>query len=133
MWINAAIGMILGIPCALFASPVILTEVVPDGPYAWVERFGIAGLAMFILFWFLRSLVRDGVKPFVAGTLANQDRFAAALEGLEKSTRDTVAIVQSMHERLEHHVTSDERIDAEIVGALREIRSEVAPHKHGGG
>lgn len=82
--------------------------------------YGLAGLLLFVLFWFLKALVEHGVKPFVAGTLSAQTRMAESLTSIQESHIRIVGLVESLNTRLTAHMASDERTDRAI---LREIES----------
>lgn len=84
-----------------------------------VVQFGVAGIAIGVLLWFLRALVTHGVVPFVQGTLANQQRIAEAIVGVESSTRETARVMVELTGRLDRHMTKDEAIDELILAQLK--------------
>lgn len=96
-----------------------------DPTLGWIERFGIAGVSLAILFWFLRALVNRGVVPFVKGTLENQGKVASTLATVEKGIAVTIEAVHEMRNALSEHVRRDEITDVKILEVLEAISDRV--------
>ena len=97
-----------------------------DGnPAESLANYGFAGILLGMLFWFLRALVNNGVKPFVESTIKNQQSMATAmekqvtaLESIHQSSEKVSALVASMDQQLRDHMVSDARVDKAILDEL---------------
>lgn len=116
---------------ALFAWLSVLAAL--DSVEEVFLSYGLAGLLLFVLFWFLKALVEHGVKPFVAGTLSAQTRMAESLTSIQESHIRIVGLVESLNTRLTAHMASDERTDRAILREIEECHGKVNRPGNGGG
>lgn len=97
-----------------------------DGnPAESLANYGFAGILLGMLFWFLRALVNNGVKPFVESTIKNQQSMATAmekqvtaLESIRLSSEKVSELVALMDKQLREHMINDARADKAILEEL---------------
>lgn len=101
-----------------------------DGnPAESLANYGFAGILLGMLFWFLRALVNNGVKPFVESTIKNQQAQAVAMEkqviameSIRSSSEKLSQLVASMDEQLREHMANDAKADKAILDELTLVR-----------
>lgn len=102
-----------------------LVAALDGNPAESLANYGFAGILLGMLFWFLRALVNNGVKPFVESTIKNQQALAVAmekqvtaLEAIRGSSEHVSNAVASMDKQLREHMINDARVDKAILEEL---------------
>lgn len=110
-----------------------LVAALDGNPAESLANYGFAGILLGMLFWFLRALVNNGVKPFVESTIKNQQALAeamgkqvTALESIRNSSEKMSELVASMDKQLREHMITDAKADKAILDEL----TLVSVHRH---
>lgn len=118
----------LAISLSLFYLSVVAA--IDGNPAESLANYGFAGVLLGMLFWFLRALVNNGVKPFVESTIKNQlalatamEKQVLALESIRSSSEKVSQLVASMDQQLREHMVHDAKADKAILDELTLVSS----------
>lgn len=101
----------------MFAAVEYVAADAPD-LNGW-PQFGLVGVVLAMVFWLL--------KQFFENTMKQQTELVATMVSIRDSSIKTAELVMHLDERISEHMKNNEKIDVEILGAIKRCGDATPP------